>query len=321
MHGVTCAGTWVTGTGTDGKPREVYLHHVVDNAWSMAEYGSQAVVWQTAVNPVVALELVAVGRVVGRGRARPRGLPGRSVPRPPRRARRTVGSRRTDARAPLTSVRSESGRARRARAATTPAVGHRSRGHAGRARGRARTAPPRWRRGSCVLSATRRASACAAANCSSRRRRRRVQCKIPAAAAQPSSSASAPSANARAVVTPPPPSSLPSVREGVLRTRAPTRVGPCGQSSGAGTTRTGTVERCRSLWGTEPRMAPTMGRSPLPPTTMTRALAFERRLEQRLDGPQRGHDRLDRDRRVDGLRLAHRRRRAWSLPIFSSWFL
>src|SRR5271156_4596953 len=31
MTCVTCAGTWVTGTGTDGAPREVYLHHVVDN--------------------------------------------------------------------------------------------------------------------------------------------------------------------------------------------------------------------------------------------------------------------------------------------------
>ena len=61
MSGLTCAGTWVTGTGKDGQPREVYLYHVVDNAWSMAEYGSQAVVWQTAVNPVVALELVDSG--------------------------------------------------------------------------------------------------------------------------------------------------------------------------------------------------------------------------------------------------------------------
>src|SRR5213078_4411207 len=34
MRGKTCAGTWVTGTGPDGAPREVYLHHVVDNAWS-----------------------------------------------------------------------------------------------------------------------------------------------------------------------------------------------------------------------------------------------------------------------------------------------
>ena len=31
MSGKTCAGTWVTGTGKDGNPREVYLYHVVDN--------------------------------------------------------------------------------------------------------------------------------------------------------------------------------------------------------------------------------------------------------------------------------------------------
>jgi saccharopine dehydrogenase-like NADP-dependent oxidoreductase len=67
MSGKTCAGTWVTGTGRDGRPREVYLYHVVDNAWSMAEYGSQAVVWQTAVNPVVALELLATGAWSGAG--------------------------------------------------------------------------------------------------------------------------------------------------------------------------------------------------------------------------------------------------------------
>jgi saccharopine dehydrogenase (NAD+, L-lysine-forming) len=67
MHGRTCAGLWVTGTGKDGKPRQVYLYHVVDNAWSMAEYGSQAVVWQTAVNPVVALELLARGTWQGSG--------------------------------------------------------------------------------------------------------------------------------------------------------------------------------------------------------------------------------------------------------------
>jgi len=67
MHGKTCAGTWVTGRGKDGNPREVYLYHVVDNAWSMREYGSQAVVWQTAVNPVVALELLARGTWSGAG--------------------------------------------------------------------------------------------------------------------------------------------------------------------------------------------------------------------------------------------------------------
>ena len=76
MHGVTCAGTWVTGH-RHGRvdAREVYLHHVVDNAWSMAEYGSQAVVWQTAVNPVVALELVASGAWSGAGVLGPEALP------------------------------------------------------------------------------------------------------------------------------------------------------------------------------------------------------------------------------------------------------
>ena len=75
MSGLTCAGLWVTGTGTDGAPREVYLHHVVDNAWSMAEYGSQAVVWQTAVNPVVALELIDSGAWSGTGVLGPEALP------------------------------------------------------------------------------------------------------------------------------------------------------------------------------------------------------------------------------------------------------
>src|ERR1700733_6040535 len=75
MTGLTCAGTWVTGTGPDGRPREVYLHHVVDNAWSMAEYGSQAVVWQTAVNPVVALELLDSGAWSGTGVLGPEALP------------------------------------------------------------------------------------------------------------------------------------------------------------------------------------------------------------------------------------------------------
>src|SRR5579862_9457958 len=77
MSGLTCAGTWVTGSGLNGKPREVYLYHVVDNAWSMAEYGSQAVVWQTAVNPVVALELIESGAWAGSGVLGPEALPAR----------------------------------------------------------------------------------------------------------------------------------------------------------------------------------------------------------------------------------------------------
>jgi len=75
MSGVTCAGTWVSGTGKDGNPREVYLYNAVDNAWSMSEYGSQAVVWQTAINPVVALELVASGAWTGTGILGPEAFP------------------------------------------------------------------------------------------------------------------------------------------------------------------------------------------------------------------------------------------------------
>ena len=67
MSGMTCAGTWVTGTGIDGKPREVYLYHLADNEWTMREYGVQAVVWQTAMNPVIALELLATGQWQGAG--------------------------------------------------------------------------------------------------------------------------------------------------------------------------------------------------------------------------------------------------------------
>jgi saccharopine dehydrogenase (NAD+, L-lysine-forming) len=67
MRGKTCAGLWARGTGKDGQPRSSYLYHVVDNEWSMAEYGSQAVVWQTAVNPIVALELIDSGVWTGSG--------------------------------------------------------------------------------------------------------------------------------------------------------------------------------------------------------------------------------------------------------------
>ncbi len=61
MTGKTCAGLLVTGIGTDGEQRAVYLYHVADNEWTMREYGAQAVVWQTAMNPVVALELLSTG--------------------------------------------------------------------------------------------------------------------------------------------------------------------------------------------------------------------------------------------------------------------
>jgi saccharopine dehydrogenase-like NADP-dependent oxidoreductase len=67
MRGKTCAGVLVTGTGKDGQPRSTYLYHVSDNDETMRDYGAQCVVWQTAVNPVVALELIATGVWQGQG--------------------------------------------------------------------------------------------------------------------------------------------------------------------------------------------------------------------------------------------------------------
>jgi saccharopine dehydrogenase (NAD+, L-lysine-forming) len=59
MRGRTCAGTLVTGTGKGGGAKATYLYHVVDNEESMARDGCQAVVWQTAVCVVAAIELIA----------------------------------------------------------------------------------------------------------------------------------------------------------------------------------------------------------------------------------------------------------------------
>jgi saccharopine dehydrogenase (NAD+, L-lysine-forming) len=67
MRGRTCAGTYVTGTGKDGRPRATYLYHVVSNEETMRRDGAQAVVWQTAINPVIALELLASGTWSGTG--------------------------------------------------------------------------------------------------------------------------------------------------------------------------------------------------------------------------------------------------------------
>ena len=75
MSGKTCAGTLVTGLGKDRRPRKAYLYHVVDNEWSMREYGTQAVVWQTALNPVAALELLADGSWTGVGVLGPEAFP------------------------------------------------------------------------------------------------------------------------------------------------------------------------------------------------------------------------------------------------------
>lgn len=66
MFGKTCAGTWVKGM-KDGKPRQVYLYQVADNETCMQNYGVQAVVWQTAVSPVISMDLIATGVWKGAG--------------------------------------------------------------------------------------------------------------------------------------------------------------------------------------------------------------------------------------------------------------
>jgi saccharopine dehydrogenase (NAD+, L-lysine-forming) len=75
MTGKTCAGVWVRGKDKSGLPRSTYYYHVVDNEWSMKEYGSQAVTWQTAINPVIALELISEGVWSGAGVLGPEALP------------------------------------------------------------------------------------------------------------------------------------------------------------------------------------------------------------------------------------------------------
>jgi saccharopine dehydrogenase-like NADP-dependent oxidoreductase len=67
MTGKTCAGALVTGKDSDGRLRATYLYHVADNAWTMENYDCQAVVWQTAFNPLIALELLATGVWQGEG--------------------------------------------------------------------------------------------------------------------------------------------------------------------------------------------------------------------------------------------------------------
>jgi saccharopine dehydrogenase-like NADP-dependent oxidoreductase len=67
MEGKTCAGVLVTGKDFDGKERATYIYNVADNALTMAKYEAQAVVWQTAFNPLIALELIAKGEWSGSG--------------------------------------------------------------------------------------------------------------------------------------------------------------------------------------------------------------------------------------------------------------
>ena len=125
MRGKTCAGTLVTGTGKDGAPRAVYLYHVADNERTMREYGHQAVVFQTALNPVVALELLSPGCLGWNRRARAGGVPTGTVPRPARRVRRAPwdGRGRPARRAVACGARACVGSAW-----TNPCVGRRARG-------------------------------------------------------------------------------------------------------------------------------------------------------------------------------------------------
>ena len=67
MKGKTCAGVLVSGVLKDGSKGSRYLYHVADNEETMKRDDSQAVVWQTAINPVIALELLANGVWKGAG--------------------------------------------------------------------------------------------------------------------------------------------------------------------------------------------------------------------------------------------------------------
>lgn len=66
MHGKTCAGTWIKGI-KGGRPREVYLYQVADNAECMKRWGCQAVVAQTAFSPVIGWDLIEHGQWKGIG--------------------------------------------------------------------------------------------------------------------------------------------------------------------------------------------------------------------------------------------------------------
>ena len=66
MTGQLSAGVWVKGI-KDGKERSIYIYQMVDNDECMNHYGSQAIVAQTAVGPVIMMELLAKGLWKGKG--------------------------------------------------------------------------------------------------------------------------------------------------------------------------------------------------------------------------------------------------------------
>lgn len=74
MFGKTAAGLWVKGK-KDGLERNVYIYQVADNQECMKDVGSQAVVAQTAFNPVIMMELIAKGLWKGTGVENPEFFP------------------------------------------------------------------------------------------------------------------------------------------------------------------------------------------------------------------------------------------------------
>ena len=97
MTGRTCAGTWVTGAGKDGEPREVYIYHVVDfeETWAQRPDAGRDVADRDQSGGGAGAR--GERHLVGRRRARPRGVRPRAVPGPLERLRRALGHRGTHA--------------------------------------------------------------------------------------------------------------------------------------------------------------------------------------------------------------------------------
>jgi saccharopine dehydrogenase (NAD+, L-lysine-forming) len=74
MSGKTAAGLWVKGL-KEGLERNVYIYQVADNQECMRAMGSQAVVAQTAFNPLIMMELLARGIWKGKGVQNPEYFP------------------------------------------------------------------------------------------------------------------------------------------------------------------------------------------------------------------------------------------------------
>jgi saccharopine dehydrogenase (NAD+, L-lysine forming) len=66
MSGKTCAGLWVKGW-KNGEPCQMYIYQVADNDECMRRLGCQAVVAQTAFNPLIAWDLLEHGEWKGAG--------------------------------------------------------------------------------------------------------------------------------------------------------------------------------------------------------------------------------------------------------------